>query len=345
MSYRTLSCFEGFHCIGGACKDSCCVGWEIDVDEHSYQRYQTLEGAFGERLRNSIVTEEDGTHHYRLSGERCPFLNENGLCEQILTVGEGILCEICDQHPRFYNAVGEYQEMGYGLACEQVARMLLASDEPLTLMAGADVLENAEEDAEVWLIQSRDALIALAQQRDKSLYERLGLLLTMAESLQEQLDWSEWSGNELPEESAVEVTAGQGVLWLDWLMELDPIDEEWKDALQDTLSAAENPESFFEFCEEVEENPVVYEHLLVYLLFRYVLNAAKDDGILYWVQTAVLGVLTVEQLAFGRWTRNQGQISPQDWQDVLRIFSKELEYDPDIIENLTPLDNCAPFVE
>ena len=25
--------YDRFRCIAGACKDSCCIGWEIDVDE------------------------------------------------------------------------------------------------------------------------------------------------------------------------------------------------------------------------------------------------------------------------------------------------------------------------
>ncbi len=25
--------FKQFKCIGGKCEDSCCIGWDIDVDE------------------------------------------------------------------------------------------------------------------------------------------------------------------------------------------------------------------------------------------------------------------------------------------------------------------------
>ena len=51
MIVRVPDYFSEFSCIAGDCKDSCCLGWEIDIDEDSYEYYQTLPGEVGERLR------------------------------------------------------------------------------------------------------------------------------------------------------------------------------------------------------------------------------------------------------------------------------------------------------
>lgn len=51
MIVRVPDYFSEFSCIAGECKDSCCLGWEIDIDEDSYEYYQTLPGEVGERLR------------------------------------------------------------------------------------------------------------------------------------------------------------------------------------------------------------------------------------------------------------------------------------------------------
>lgn len=33
MIVRVPDYFSEFSCIAGDCKDSCCLGWEIDIDE------------------------------------------------------------------------------------------------------------------------------------------------------------------------------------------------------------------------------------------------------------------------------------------------------------------------
>ena len=50
-----------FHCIAGACRHSCCIGWEIDVDAHTMQRYERTEGAIGEKLRACVSKREHRT--------------------------------------------------------------------------------------------------------------------------------------------------------------------------------------------------------------------------------------------------------------------------------------------
>ena len=32
----------GFQCIAGKCRHSCCVGWEIDIDDDTYEMYKTV---------------------------------------------------------------------------------------------------------------------------------------------------------------------------------------------------------------------------------------------------------------------------------------------------------------
>ena len=54
MIVRVPDYFSEFSCIAGDCKDSCCLGWEIDIDEDSYEYYQTLPGEVGERLRKGM---------------------------------------------------------------------------------------------------------------------------------------------------------------------------------------------------------------------------------------------------------------------------------------------------
>jgi len=85
--------YPAFRCIAGACKHSCCIGWEIDIDEESLAKYRTLSGPLGDRLRRNISA-DDPPHFLLGEGERCPFLNKDNLCDLILSGGEGLLCQI-----------------------------------------------------------------------------------------------------------------------------------------------------------------------------------------------------------------------------------------------------------
>lgn len=124
-----------FHCIAGACRHTCCVGWEIDVDEDSLPRF----------LRDPMIAPHvDCTDppHIRLdAGERCPFLRADGLCEMIVRNGADSLCQICADHPRFRNFWTGRTELGLGLVCEEAARLILGHETPMKLIvceAGAD---------------------------------------------------------------------------------------------------------------------------------------------------------------------------------------------------------------
>lgn len=117
--------YKDFKCIADKCPHSCCIGWEIDVDADTHKKYQALENQYGEVIRNSISTE--GSPHFRLDGrDRCPHLDEQGLCKIILAVGEDHLCDICREHPRFYNYT-DTAEVGLGMSCPEAARIILSS--------------------------------------------------------------------------------------------------------------------------------------------------------------------------------------------------------------------------
>lgn len=174
--------YTGFRCIAEACRHSCCVGWEIDVDPDTAERYQTMDGALGEKLRRCVSM--DPLPHFILSaGERCPFLTDQNLCEIILQAGEGLLCQICADHPRFRNYWSDRVEIGLGLACEEAARLILTSPHPLRLVPlSGETDEEAEipSEEESALLRRRDQLLAsvsetgpLARLREYLIYRHL----------------------------------------------------------------------------------------------------------------------------------------------------------------------------
>jgi len=119
--------YQKFVCIADKCTHSCCVGWEIDIDSATLTTYSALSGGYGEVIRNSIDTSGDTPHFCLGDNEKCPHLDEHGLCRIISNLGEGYLCHICREHPRFYNDTPYGKEVGLGLACEEACRIVLSS--------------------------------------------------------------------------------------------------------------------------------------------------------------------------------------------------------------------------
>ncbi len=126
MSIFFPSYYIKFKCIADRCRHSCCVGWEIDVDEATIEKYRLLDGKLGEEIRARVSC--DGVIGM-CDDDRCPFLDEAGLCRIIPTLGENYISEICREHPRFYHRVGNRNEGGIGLSCEEAARIILSSDD------------------------------------------------------------------------------------------------------------------------------------------------------------------------------------------------------------------------
>ena len=174
MLLRKPDFYDRFKCIAGRCTDTCCVGWEIDVDEDSQEAYRKVAGAFGDKLRANI---EDG--HFKLQPyDRCPFLDCNNLCEIFANLGEGALCNICREHPRFVEVFGDIMEKGIGLCCEEAVRLLLEGEGPLTFTGEEcdepeDELDDDDREIRDQVLYERERIFACFADDSLTFQERL----------------------------------------------------------------------------------------------------------------------------------------------------------------------------
>lgn len=115
------SYYVDFKCIADRCRHSCCIGWEIRVDEQTLKKYRSLG-------REDILSHIEDGEMVLCDGSRCPFLDERGLCRIISDLGEDYTSVICREHPRFYHRIGDRVEGGIGVSCEEACRIVLSSD-------------------------------------------------------------------------------------------------------------------------------------------------------------------------------------------------------------------------
>lgn len=155
--------YQKFKCIAAACRHSCCIGWEIDIDEKSLQRYRGMTAEIGAAVRGAIVEDDGGAHFALQPNGRCALLDDRGLCRLISAVGDGHLCDICREHPRFYNTVFDRLECGIGASCEEAARLILSEENYAEIRPLDDAIEvkSRETVADFDLLAHRAALYAV----------------------------------------------------------------------------------------------------------------------------------------------------------------------------------------
>ena len=286
--------YPTFRCIAGACKHSCCIGWEIDIDEESLARYKAMPGPLGDRLRNHISA-DDPPHFVLGEGERCPFLNERNLCDLILEGGEGLLCQICDDHPRFRNFLPGYTEIGLGLCCEGAAQLILAQQEPVQLLSEGN-WEEKDPDAEA-LLALRQQAFAIVQDRSLSIDKRMDKLLLLCQACE----------------------PGHPANWADVFLELERLDEGWTAMLQKLEQDGKTA--------PVPEVPdVLWEQLLVYFLYRHFLTAWEDGDVGSKAGFAVLSVRLLRCL--------KGLFPEMELSELARMYSAEIEYSTENLDIL-----------
>ena len=233
--------YTEFSCIADRCRHSCCIGWEIDIDADTAEKYRRMTGDYANAVRESI--EPGDPLHFRLGeGERCPHLDETGLCRIIKACGEDALCDICREHPRFYHDTCRGREVGLGMACEEACRLILSSDAYAEFVPIGEIpdTELPEFDA----IACRAELYRMLSDRDlsyaecrKSISERWGV-----------------SPSDLSDEAAREL-----------LGELEYLQEERRERFQGYSSVCPDP-----------ENTEALRRALAYFIFRHATPAESE---------------------------------------------------------------------
>lgn len=308
MIFRTPSYYNAFRCTADKCSDNCCIGWEIDIDPDTAAYYNSVEGDFGKRLKENISAENS----FILKGERCPFLNENNLCDIIINCGESRLCQICSDHPRYFEWYGSLKEGGIGLSCEEGARLILTSDNlTFTESEICEYEDEIDEEFLSFLLSARENLFDILSS-DLPLKDKLVCILDSAEKLQFRID-NPHLGDQL---FVCDSTPSDSQSFRDILSlfsDFEPIDESWT---QEYYSLMQN-ESFPLFFTETEEKYAV--NLLRYFIWRYFLKGVFDEEVLSKLKFAAVSILVIKAM-----TKENDSLCA--WIEKSKLYSKQMEY-------------------
>lgn len=333
-----------FACTGGACQDTCCASWQIGADPASLKRYKKEKGEFRDRLRAGI---NETTGEFRMKGGRCPFLNEENLCDMYLHLGKDSLCDTCREFPRHVEDYGYVRELSLSLACPEAARWILSGENQDFRIKTKTVgqVYPVEEDRLDFLLKLRDVCFYLldygkvpGQEAKPPIGLRMAMILALAHDVQRHIK----QGDRVPEEVLTRYTrrgaqkrfAGrllrvergkkeeiQGLLsgWFARLDKLEPVSAGWRllaESCQKNLG------------ERMALSETELESLLRYYLYLWLPGAVFDGKPYLAVKMAVVSCLLVELVC-----RTEGV----DAVEAAHLWARELEHSEINLNNIERL--------
>ncbi len=303
MEKTTWNAYNKFRCIAEKCPDSCCKGWEVDVDETAAAYYQSLEGDLGDRLRQVLKT-ENGAAFMVLENGRCPMWRQDGLCRIQAEKGHDALCQVCREYPRLYMDFGDFAEWGLEMSCPEAAKLLFAD-----ISAGSETITGGEEpeyDAEVMAIlkKSRGEVLSFWEQLPWDIPQMLAATVLYAHQVQNAIDGGEYAVF-APEACLISAkqyaVAGNIGELIGFYQNLEILTEDWENRLRSYQTGFWDPR---------------LRAFAIYLIRRYWLQAVWDFDLVCRVKFIVAACILVNALG-------------GDTIQTAQLFSKEIENDPD----------------
>lgn len=195
MKYLSTDFYESFKCIGGECPFTCCAGnWTIPIDQETKKEYDSVNGEFGQILRENILSDNDSSFCFRLTEDgRCSFLSSENLCRIYQELGPEKLCYTCQIYPRIVFQCGDILFRTLTLSCPEVSRILLNKTEPISF-GFAEVPSDEDDKFSIdwnWfntLVSCFVFSVKLIQNRNYTLSARLRALLMFTFTMQTLLE-------------------------------------------------------------------------------------------------------------------------------------------------------------
>lgn len=305
--------YKNFKCIAGDCPDSCCQGWEVDADSDFLEYYKTLDNSLEIKKRiDSVLSKDefDNTIFTLAPKKRCPFLNDENLCDMHIAIGGEHTPYTCRTFPRFIYDFGATREIGISFSCPVASDMMYNTesfDFETDINSDLPTLNDIDAEKYFLLYKGRTEAYKIAKDKNKSIRERLNDLLDLGVLLQEKL---------FPYDEG-----GDDIAFFDVFKNPELINPEWKEKVENfSLKQVSDTQS--------------NENILMYFLYKYLMQAVYDDDALSKIKMAVLGVFINTYFGEDSWT--------------VHLWSKETEhsqYNMDRYKKLLKSADCLSVNE
>lgn len=312
-----------------------------------------MEGAFGNRLYNSIDWEEETFLQYN---GRCAFLNEENLCDIYTEAGENMFCKTCRLYPRHIEEFQGEREISLSLSCIEAGKLILGCKEPVKFVSiEKNVPEREDETFDFLLygklIDTREAIFQILQNRKMPIKLRLSMVLALAHDMEIKVQkqqlfqvddvlqrYTDVQALEKFEKKVQQCSscdknrkhAMQEIFGV--FEKFEVLDSTWPSYVQELQkilfeqSEEEYTKNRKRFLQEVLEKEVWSEQLMIYFVFTYFCGSVYDGKIYAKMQLALVSTLLIEELAMAVWKQNRFKLSFLEFVDIAHKYSRELEH-------------------
>jgi lysine-N-methylase len=196
---------ERFSCIGAACEDTCCSGWNVDIDKKTFNAYRqthdpVLKPLLVEKVRRRRSQASDASYariELEPQTKACPILKDN-LCSVQKALGPSYLSNTCFNYPRFTRNFDGQVEQALTLSCPEAARQALLHADAFEFVQSKISVRPESMQAirpthglSVDLMNDiRTFCISLMRTDSLALWQRLAVLGVFCENLQQTLNRS-----------------------------------------------------------------------------------------------------------------------------------------------------------
>lgn len=363
MQYTAPHYYKKFRCTAGNCPDTCCAGWQIQIDSKSLKKYRKIKGGLGSRLKNEIDWKEGCFRRY---DGRCAFLNEKNLCDLYLEGGgEKAFCRTCRTYPRHVEEFEGLREVSLSLSCPVAAEIILGTKEPVHFLHAENPQLNEPcikdyEDFDYFLftklMDTRSLIVTILQNRTHPLRLRAAAALALSHDLQERIDrnalfdvdglleryssprmWT-WFENRLKklriDESPMKKSRDP-MQTLDQLFSLfeqmEVLRKDWPSCLLSSRRTLAEYQYAFPGKDAGNMFPDVFddisgEQLLVYFVFTYFCGAVYNRNAYGKMKFAITGLILIRELVRAQWCQNTNQIDHGQVIMAAVRYSREIEH-------------------
>lgn len=309
-----------------------------------------------------------------LKNGKCSLLNENGLCTIHEQLGEQYLSNTCKKYPREIKKYGEIYERNLSISCPEVAHYIVNSKENFCFNMEEEKLSDLDKDYIVnnkyngklynLLWDARSLAMEIIQFKEIEIWKRISFFKMICDKVQNIMNEKQYDNYEevlndfrnqitdinvinaldkictIPEvkvkfiKSALQVRSNQGLN----NEKFNNLIKEYNDLSDNNLNFKSNVVNIIKKEEEfnvyLKEQENILENLLIYLIYKYFMNALYTKDLNAEVNNIILSYAMIKILLLARYNKNNKELNEEDFVEVFYLFSRNIEHNAVFLPNI-----------
>lgn len=309
-----------------------------------------------------------------LKNNKCSLLSEDGLCTIHGSLGEDYLCNTCRAYPREIRKYGEIYERNLSISCPEVARYIIKCKDNFSFNLECEQLSDLDKDYIVnnkyneklynILWDTRSLSMEIIQFKEIEIWKRISFFKMLTDKVQNIINEKQYDNCEKVLNNFREQITNINVInSLDKISVIPDVKVKFiQSALQVRVNLNSNNEKFYNLLREynelfdkdidfksniekiikkekelntyLKEKENIIENLLIYLLYKYFMNALYTKDLNAEVNNIILSYAMIKMLLLARYNKNNKELSEEDFVEVFYLFSRVVEHNPVFLPNI-----------